>query len=97
MERPTFEWDTAKNAANEEKHGVSFFEAQKAFLDKNRVIAIDDEHSKIEVRYYCFGLVNEAIMTVRFTYRNGVIRIFGAGYWRKGKKIYEEAQSKVRR
>jgi hypothetical protein len=28
-------------------------------------------------------------MTVRFTYRAGVIRIFGAGYWRKGKKIYE--------
>ena len=28
-------------------------------------------------------------MTVRFTYREGVIRIFGAGYWRKGKQIYE--------
>lgn len=28
-------------------------------------------------------------MTVRFTYRGGVIRIFGAGYWRKGKQIYE--------
>ncbi len=25
----------------------------------------------------------------RFTYRGGVIRIFGAGYWRKGKRIYE--------
>ncbi|MDD4622126.1 MAG: BrnT family toxin, partial [Kiritimatiellae bacterium] len=22
--------------------------------------------------------------------RNNVIRIFGAGYWRKGKKLYEE-------
>jgi hypothetical protein len=29
-------------------------------------------------------------MTVRFTYRKGRIRIFGAGYWRKGKKIYEQ-------
>jgi hypothetical protein len=28
-------------------------------------------------------------MTVRFTYRSEVIRIFGAGYWRKGKQIYE--------
>jgi hypothetical protein len=28
-------------------------------------------------------------MTVRFTYRNGNIRIIGAGYWRKGKEIYE--------
>jgi hypothetical protein len=28
-------------------------------------------------------------MTVRFTYRGNTIRIIGAGYWRKGKKIYE--------
>ena len=28
-------------------------------------------------------------MTVRFTYRGDVIRIFGAGYWRRGKAIYE--------
>jgi len=27
---------------------------------------------------------------VRFTYRGHVIRIFGAGYWRKGKKQYDE-------
>jgi hypothetical protein len=32
-----------------------------------------------------------AIMTVRFTWRNQKIRIFGAGYWRKGKAIYEKA------
>jgi uncharacterized DUF497 family protein len=31
----------------------------------------------------------EGIMTVRFTYREGAIRIIGAGYWRKGKRIYE--------
>ena len=42
-----------------------------------------------EERYYCFGKIGEGIMTVRFTYRYGVIRIFGAGYWRRGKKIYE--------
>lgn len=29
-------------------------------------------------------------MTVRFTYRERRIRIFGAGYWRKGKRIYEK-------
>jgi hypothetical protein len=28
-------------------------------------------------------------MTVRFTYRDDKIRIIGAGYWRKGKQIYE--------
>ena len=36
------------------------------------------------------GNVGDGILTVRFTYRNQVIRIFGAGYWRKGRSIYEE-------
>ena len=30
------------------------------------------------------------IMTVRFAYRDGKIRIFGAAFWRKGKKRYEK-------
>ena len=46
-------------------------------------------HSDEEDRFYCFGRLGEGIVTVRFTYRDKVIRIFGAGYWRKGKRIYE--------
>ena len=46
-------------------------------------------HSDEEARFYCFGRLGEGIVTVRFTYRDKVIRIFGAGYWRKGKRIYE--------
>jgi uncharacterized protein len=34
--------------------------------------------------------MGEGILTVRFTYQDEVIRIIGAGYWRKGKRIYEE-------
>lgn len=85
----TFEWDDFKNIINTCKHDVSFYEAQKAFLDPNRIIAEDLEHSHNEKRYYCFAKVDENIMTVRFTYRNDKIRIIGAGYWRSGKKIYE--------
>ena len=85
-----FEWDEHKDAANSEKHGVSFALAQYAFADPHRVILEDMAHSQDEKRYYCLGEVAAGIMTVRFTYRSGVIRIFGAGYWRKGKKIYEE-------
>ena len=43
-----------------------------------------------EDRFFCFGKVKGGVMTVRFTYREGIIRIIGAGYWRKGKKIYEK-------
>jgi uncharacterized DUF497 family protein len=91
MSKAEFEWDPKKGEENIKKHGVSFYEAQQAFLDPHRVIAEDLEHSKTEARYYCFGKVDGMVMTVRFTYRKHIIRIYGAGYWRKGKKIYEEA------
>lgn len=88
--KASFEWDPEKDKQNQEKHGVAFSLAQLAFFDKNRVILEDLEHSENETRYYCLGLVAEGILTVRFTWRNNTIRIFGAGYWRKGKKIYEK-------
>jgi uncharacterized DUF497 family protein len=84
-----FGWDPAKDAENRRKHAVSFYEAQRAFLDPGRVIAADIRHSGVEARFYCFGRVAAEVLTVRFTYRAGRIRIIGAGYWRKGKKIYE--------
>ena len=90
MDRITFEWDERKNLLNQEKHNVSFEEAQSAFLDPRRIIARDSEHSNGEERYYCFGKTDEYILTVRFIFRNNKIRIIGAGYWRKGKKIYEK-------
>lgn len=95
MSESNFEWNEAKNLENKQKHGFSFYEAQHAFLDKKRIIAKDITHSQSEERYYCFGLNEEknGILTVRFTYRSGHIRIFGAGYWRKGKKIYEQTNS----
>lgn len=92
MDKAVFEWDPRKNETNLKKHRVSFFEAQQAFMDPKRIIAEDIEHSRTETRYYCFGRVEKMVVTVRFIYRNQTIRIFGAGYWRKGRKIYEEAQ-----
>lgn len=84
-----FEWGTKKDEENQREHGVSFAKAQFAFGDPDRVIAKDLSHGADEQRYYCFGWVDGGVMTVRFTYREDVIRIFGAGYWRKGKATYE--------
>ncbi len=93
----SFDWDPKKDAENQTKHGVSFSEAQIAFADPNRVIARDITHSTArEERFFCFGDLGNGIVTVRFTYRRNVIRILGAGYWRKGKRIYER-QNKVQR
>ena len=84
-----FDWDPEKDAENQRKHDVSFGRAQYAFADPKRVIAKDASHSQTEDRYYCFGEVDGGVLTVRFTYRASVIRIIGAGYWRKGKATYE--------
>ena len=90
MSKGSFEWDDAKDLVNQAKHGLSFSESQFAFADPDRVIARDLGHSDEEDRFYCFGRLGEGIATVRFTYRDKIIRIFGAGYWRKGKRIYEQ-------
>ncbi len=89
MAKVRFEWDPAKDRANRLKHGVDFATAQFAFADRKRVIAEDSTHSSDEARYFCIGEVGGGVLTVRFTYRSGVVRIIGAGYWRKGKQIYE--------
>ena len=52
-----FEWDSTKDRLNQRKHGVSFALAQLAFLDNNRVILEDLDHSYDEKRYYCLGKV----------------------------------------
>jgi uncharacterized DUF497 family protein len=89
-----FEWDDEKDLANQDKHNVTFAEATFAFDDPSRLIIVDKRHSKRdEKRYFCIGRVRKGILTVRFTYRNGKIRIFGAGFWREG-KIQYEAQTK---
>jgi len=80
MEKPSFEWNERKDAENQAKHGIPFALAQYAFADPKRVVAEDTRHSAKEQRYFCFGRVGNGILTVRFTYRSGVIRIIGAGY-----------------
>ena len=97
MRDSSFEWAAAKDEANQAKHGVGFERAQYAFADPQRVIARDAEHSTNEARYFCFGKVDGGVLTVRFTYRGTRIRIIGAGYWRKGKAVYEQENQIHRR
>lgn len=86
----SFERDEQKNQENIAKHRVSFEEAQEVFKDAQLVIYEDLDHSTPEeTRYKCIGKIGDRLCTVRFTYRNPKIRIFGAGFWRKEKKLYE--------
>ena len=85
-----FVWDADKERANVEKHGVDFHQARLAFLDPYRKIYKDAKHSNHEERYFCIGKVNSKILTVRFVYRHEEIRVLGAGFWRKGRSLYEK-------
>lgn len=85
-----FVWDVGKEQANVRKHGVNFITASRAFLDPARKIFTDSKHSEKEHRFFCIGRVGNRILTVRFIYRERKIRIFGAGYWRKGRVYYEK-------
>lgn len=92
-----YEWDEVKNVANKIKHGVSFEEACHAFVDPHRVITRDVTHSIDEERLYCIGKIDRGIVMVRFTHRAGHIRIFGAGFWRRGREIYEQTNKRKTR
>ena len=92
MDEPEFEWDFLKDLENQIKHGVSFKDACHAFSDPDCVISEDPDHSHVEERLFCYGLdqAMQDVLTVRFTFRVGRIRIIGAGYWRKGRKLYDK-------
>jgi uncharacterized DUF497 family protein len=87
----SFVWDARKEAANIRKHHVDFETAARAFTDPSRKIYADEQHGQTEERLFCFGRVKGKVLTVRFTYRESRIRIYGAGYWRKGRRYYEQA------
>ena len=88
----TFEWDPVKDRVNQEKHGLSFERAQQAFFDPHRIILEDVKHSADESRFFCIGVVDDLVATVRYTMRDEHIRIIGAGFWRSGKHLYYEEE-----
>lgn len=75
-----FEWDEGKNLANQNKHGLSFEEAQQLFLsDADYLEIFDDTHSDHEDRFIAIGPIARGVVMVVFTERyEDVIRIISA-------------------
>ena len=69
---------------------MSHLKLHKKHFNKRRIIIRDKKHSNKEERFFCIGNDGNGKVTVRFTIRNGNIRIFGAGYWREGRCKYEQ-------
>jgi uncharacterized protein len=78
---PTFTWDPRKDAANQRKHGISFAEAQSAFLDDEALLLDDPDHSEAEDRFVLIGLSQQLrILVVAHSHRasDAEIRLISA-------------------
>lgn len=73
---------------------IKFYE-EPVFADPKRLIVPNQFHSSKEDRFYAIGHDGLGVLTVRFTLRNGAIRVIGAGYWRKQRRLYEKAQTEL--
>jgi uncharacterized DUF497 family protein len=76
-----FDWNEEKAAANREKHGISFEEAQTVFKDGNALRIFDPDHSADEERFVLLGLSSALrILAVCHCYRENdeQIRIISA-------------------
>ncbi|MGH7664429.1 MAG: BrnT family toxin [Gemmatimonadaceae bacterium] len=74
-----FEWDPAKDSANQSKHGLSFEEAATVFGDRLALSWEDSEHSIGEDRTLTLGYTErQRLVIVAHTERDDRIRIISA-------------------
>ena len=74
-----FEWDPAKDEANQRKHGVSFEEAATVFGDRSALSWEDPEHSQGEYRSFTLGYTERRrLVILSHTERDDRIRIISA-------------------
>lgn len=81
MNKIRFEWDENKNKINNDKHKISFEEAQTVFYDECAIVIDDPDHSQEEDRFIILGLSTKAnLLVVCHCYRasDTVIRIISA-------------------
>jgi uncharacterized DUF497 family protein len=83
-----FEWDEAKNVANQQKHSVSFEEASKLFADNvDRLDLFDEHHSSVEERFISIGPIDRGLALVVWTERDeDLVRIISARWATKAEE-----------
>jgi uncharacterized DUF497 family protein len=76
-----FEWNEAKNRANQRKHDISFEEAQSVFFDDEALEFPDPDHSSDEDRFLLLGRsyrLRILVICHCFRVSESVIRIISA-------------------
>jgi len=87
-----FEWDPEKARPNLAKHGVSFEEAMRAFLDPLSVTILDPDNSESEDRFVLIGQsLSGRLLVVVHTDRGDAIRLISARRaTRRERRTYEQ-------
>jgi len=87
-----FEWDARKARANKAKHGVSFKEAVRLFVDPLARIFDDPEHSESERREIIIGHSDwRNLILVSFVEAEERVRLINARKATRGeRRDYEE-------
>jgi uncharacterized DUF497 family protein len=78
MNDDEFEWDDAKDALNQRKHGISFDESRQVFDDFNALDLLDDRFSYGEERSNITGIANGRLTTVTYTMVRSKYRLISA-------------------
>ena len=73
-----FEWDPAKAAANERKHGLGFQIAIVVFSDPNWLDLDVTREADGESRRKAVGRIGEHVFTLVYTRRDAVVRLISA-------------------
>ncbi len=73
-----FDWDPAKAATNEDKHGVPFGRAVEVFVDGGRIDFDVSREADHEIRRKVVGYVGGRVITVVYTIREGRVRLISA-------------------
>lgn len=89
-----FEYDPLKDEINQEKHGVSFEEAQSIWADPNLVTL--PARRKGETRKLAIGKSYSALFSVVHTKRGDAIRIISARRTTRKEAAYYARQSNRR-
>jgi uncharacterized DUF497 family protein len=84
-----FEFDPSKSAANKDKHGIDFDEAQVLWDDDNRIEF--DARSTDEQRFATVGRIGEKLWAAYFTMRGNTVRLISVRRARDSEsKSYED-------
>jgi hypothetical protein len=92
-----FTWDEQKEAANRQKHGVSFDEARTVFFDEHARLIADPDSSEDEDRFILLGYSEQPrLLVVCHCYRenDSIIRIISA---RKATRPEKNAYGRFRK